>query len=1209
MKKATLFGKRMTWSAVSGRTRDDDRLAEHIDPSHETLRGGPLSEFGRNRPSIGARRSGLRRACLAVFAFGLSAIFLAVIAGGLFVLRLTNGPIAVDLAPQITAALNDKVAGGYAFAIGSTAVEKSDHGPILTIHQFIVRDGSGRTILTAPRATVSVDPLELLLGRVSPKRLEVRDIVLRVARLEDGTIAIAAGADQPTDLALNTLFGTTMSAPVPTEASETAGAAPVGPPAAAEAPRLPTMLAKAVDALSDQMFDPAGPLHAVDRLGLSNGTLIVEDRLRKTSITYTNFTEDFDRELTGGVYLTVGADGPAGHWSLAARANRLPDGSRVVDLAADHLSPDELTLAAGLRPTAFETDMPLSFSLNVEVDPDGKLRRAGGPVAFGAGYFKLDDPDHEPAMVDRIEGMLKIDPASGLVDLGAGTLVAGPTSFAFDLGVKPLAGGDWQVGGKATGTFGAERPGETPIAFDSIGFGLQIMPADRRLVLDSFTAGGPEVAFKMGVTMQGTDAGFSVTGAMEMGRMPGHAVVRLWPSWVAAPARAWFLANLRGGTLDFGRGKFFLTNTDLAAMRRQHSVPDDHVHIEFGVTDASMSFMAGVPPLRGLDGTGVITGDTFAFTASKAEMDVSPGHRLTASEGSFVVPSTDPKPTPAIISMRVAGAIDTLADLLSRPALKAYADLPIDSTAVSGSIDGHLVINLKLGPHVPQEETKIAVVATAKDFAATKVIGKESLTDATLEFTADRSGLHAKGEGRMFGAPAQVELRKSAGGAPSEASLTVVLDDAARQKAGVALGKALTGPVTARISTSLTPSDKTKAAVELDFARATLDAALPGLKKAAGKPAKATFVVTQEAGRVLVDQLVFDNGATAIRGSVNLDGNGGFAGAALSQMRLSPGDDARVDIARSGDGLKIVVNGANIDARPFLKMATAGDTGSAAEAASKDIDLDLHAKLLTGANAQALSGAELRLVRKGGQIRRVQMAGRLGKGAVSVTTTGAGPNAMVVVSAKDAGATLSFMDLYKRMDGGQLDTTLHFGDGKIDGTAFVHQFTIREDPSIKKLAEEEIPSNSRNAGARIDSSAVSFTKLEAVFTKVGNRVDVKQGSMFGPQVGATVEGSIDFGRDKVQLDGTFVPIYGLNNLFSQIPVVGLLLGGGAHEGLFALNYRITGSASAPVLSFNPLSALAPGFLRKIFGAIDNAAQQSIEDGVHDQSAVAPTVPE
>jgi hypothetical protein len=49
-------------------------------------------------------------------------------------------------------------------------------------------------------------------------------------------------------------------------------------------------------------------------------------------------------------------------------------------------------------------------------------------------------------------------------------------------------------------------------------------------------------------------------------------------------------------------------------------------------------------------------------------------------------------------------------------------------------------------------------------------------------------------------------------------------------------------------------------------------------------------------------------------------------------------------------------------------------------------------------------------------------------------------------------------------------------------------------------------------------------------------------------------------------------------------VVGIFLGGGSNEGLFGVNFRISGPATAPMLTINPLSALAPGFLRKIFGA-------------------------
>lgn len=98
---------------------------------------------------------------------------------------------------------------------------------------------------------------------------------------------------------------------------------------------------------------------------------------------------------------------------------------------------------------------------------------------------------------------------------------------------------------------------------------------------------------------------------------------------------------------------------------------------------------------------------------------------------------------------------------------------------------------------------------------------------------------------------------------------------------------------------------------------------------------------------------------------------------------------------------------------------------------------------------------------------------------------------------------------------------------------------------------------------------------------------MRDGVMNGPNIGLTFEGQIDSDRDALALNGTFIPAYTVNNFFAKIPVVGLLLGGGWNEGLFAINYRIAGRMSAPQVSVNPLT-VAPGFLRKIFGAFDNA---------------------
>ena len=53
---------------------------------------------------------------------------------------------------------------------------------------------------------------------------------------------------------------------------------------------------------------------------------------------------------------------------------------------------------------------------------------------------------------------------------------------------------------------------------------------------------------------------------------------------------------------------------------------------------------------------------------------------------------------------------------------------------------------------------------------------------------------------------------------------------------------------------------------------------------------------------------------------------------------------------------------------------------------------------------------------------------------------------------------------------------------------------------------------------------------------------------------------------------------------------------GENDGVFGLSYRVHGSMSNPTLTVNPLSAIAPGILRRILGAIDGTTSRG---GVRD----------
>ena len=63
-----------------------------------------------------------------------------------------------------------------------------------------------------------------------------------------------------------------------------------------------------------------------------------------------------------------------------------------------------------------------------------------------------------------------------------------------------------------------------------------------------------------------------------------------------------------------------------------------------------------------------------------------------------------------------------------------------------------------------------------------------------------------------------------------------------------------------------------------------------------------------------------------------------------------------------------------------------------------------------------------------------------------------------------------------------------------------------------------------------------------------------------------------------------VPGFALNNLLSNVPLLGPLLTGGRNAGLFAITYKLEGPFDDLKSDINMMSALTPGALREIFVA-------------------------
>jgi hypothetical protein len=1135
----------------------------------------------------------------------LALVCLALGGGGLLFARLALfGPIALNsLAPQIAKALDERFGHGLEFSIDGIAIVKNGYVPALRTGTLSINEGSGRTLLSAPRAEVTVDPLALVAGRVTPKRLEIFDVQVHLALRPDGSLVLPVSPGPPEGAA--PMPGIAAASP-PASASFLPDAwalAPQPPPAqplggGPARSLLVKRLGAAIRLVIDTLTNPASPAAAIDRIGIMRGKLVIDDESANQSFVFSGVNLSFDK-LSGATKFTLSVDGPNGRWLASGVASGQPGAERRLLLSVSNLSLDEVLLAAGTRTIGADFDMPLSAKLAIRLTADQMISEAAGELDLGAGYLRFDDPNDEPMMVDGISAGFRWDPARRRIVIDRGQLAAGATHFAaLGLVALPVREGDpWSIHLVNAGqsVAGPERPGENPVPIDHIALSARLYLAEKKLALDRFSFSGPQCGFALAGTVDWVNGPHIRLGA-SISPTPIHAVLRLWPSFIAPPVRSYLLARAAGGMVEKGTLQIDYDAADLQAMRAQHAAPDSKTLLDFTITNGRLNFLPGVPPLEGIDGVGHITGRTAVFTASKAAIDAGNGHVLTLLGGAFHIADTDVKPAvPAVLEAKVSGSVAAIGDLLSHDALKPYARLPLDPETLSGQAEGDLEIGMRLGPEMSPADITLKVNATVVNFAAERMLGNEKLENTTLTVNVDPSGLRASGEGRIFGVPATVSMERMAGQA-AEASIGLTLDDEARAREGLGAIPGVSGPVGAKITAAIGTGEKPKARVDLDLTGTSID--IPGISKPAGQPGKAVFTLAVNDASTVLDPLVVEAGTIQARGRMDLAPGFSVITASFPQARVSPGDDMKVEATSAGDSLKVMVRGNTIDARPFLKSLIFSPPGSAGVAGGgepqnrarpvKEIELDVRAGTLNGYNKKTITGAELHFARLGTQFKQFSFAGTFGRLTVSSNLTGGGASPQLNVVSEDAGSLLSFLDLYKQMERGRLSAGMAMGSGEVSGVLVVNDFVLRDEPGLRRLVMEGAPPiEAPGRPPIIDANAVAFSRLQVRFQRDGSRLVLTDGAMHGSSIGLTADGAIDFVRDNVDIKGTFVPIYAFNNMFARIPVVGLILGGGSEEqGLIGVNYRITGLASAPTLSINPLSAIAPGILRQIFGVVD-----------------------
>jgi hypothetical protein len=719
--------------------------------------------------------------------------------------------------------------------------------------------------------------------------------------------------------------------------------------------------------------------------------------------------------------------------------------------------------------------------------------------------------------------------------------------------------------------------GEPPLIFNRIAIGLRFDTDNRRVLLTQADISNGEI-------------GIAGTGSVDYASEPRltlgfagtpmsvSALKRIWPILIVPEVREWVIERVERGSLQ--RIEVGVNSPVRNLSRRGPPIPDDGLAVNILASGVTLRPVDELPLVRDADLKARVTGRTATVTVGQGTMDTPGGRKLNLIDFVFEVPDMAPKPAPARIKFRVDGPVPAAAEILASDRWSEFSGTPIDPNTSQGKVAAQFSLGLPIKRELTKADTTYAITADLAGFAADRLVMNQKLEANTLKLIANNQGYQVKGDVKINGQQATLDYRKPNEG-DADVKLQATLDDASRARLGFDLGPAVSGAIPIKLVGKIGGPDRdSRMGIDADLTQLKLDNILPGWVKTPGKASRAVFNVVQKQQSTRLEDIVIDGGGVLIKGSLEVDQNGDVISANFPTYSPSEGDKTSLKAERATDGtLKITMRGDVFDGRGFLKSAISGKEADARNKPKNyDYDLDLKLGAVAGSNGEALRSLDVKMSRRNGTIRNFALSGKLGK---DTPLTGdlrgrAQGREVVYLETNDAGAFFRFTDTYAKMVGGQLALAMdpptvepHAKEGLIN----IRDFTIKGEGSLDRVSAGGPPGG---------QNGISFSRLRAEFTRQNGQLSVKDGVVKGPTIGATVEGSIDYPGNQVRMSGTFVPMYGLNNIFGQVPILGLFLGGGSNEGLIGVTYEIVGTPGAPVLRVNPISAMAPGVLRKIF---------------------------
>jgi len=1098
------------------------------------------------------RRRPVRLTLFAVAAVGMLA---AVIVAATAAIVLSGAAEIGLIRDRIQSALAERLGPDLGVSVGRTIMRVDPElGLVIDVAAIEVTHSDGASVLSVPSVRLAVDALSLLGLEVVVTRAELTAPSLALVRsLDDGH-----GPGEPPPAS--------EGAPDPMVVGSTV---PVRPGGFAQL----DASVRAFDGLLRELAAAQGS--AGFSLEVRDGALSLRD---PTNGTVRHVSEiDVEATVDGGGSLRAEASalGSAGRWTAAAaRRVDAESGDRLISLNFAQLMPGDL-----FPELAGSVDTPLYGGVELTVG-EGGTRAASARLEIGAGLVRYGDRD-ESSLLDEATIRARWDIAEGTIVVEPSSVHLGDTGGTFTGWVRDAGSGRYAFALQSRDAVLSPRDSwEEPLAAELIELAGSVDPPAGMLDLDRIVIqtgkGSFAAAGKLGFT--GETPSFAM--AAELTPMSIATWKQMWPPFLAPGAREWAFRDILGGRIASARFEAAVPAGVL--FRSEHpDLEPESFRLDLRLDDVTVRTYGGLPPISAASGHAVLAGETFGFDLDSGVVRTPSGATVVVANGAFAIDDVFDPASEGVVDVRLSGSAGALGEIANAEPFRVLEQRGLAPADLSGTAEASVSLRVPLDIEEgkdPAAQVDWQVVVTGTDLGSAKPVDGRMFSDADVAIAVTKDEVTINGSARIDGIRAEVSMAQpltgDGGDAPgSRQAASLALDREARLRLGLDIEDIVSGTVDAQVRSVPGGGER----YDLDLQRARLVIPGVGWSKGIGVPATMKFDLIPEEGGSRVENMVLSGEGFGFEGSARLADDQGLVSASVTKFRLRPGDDVSIELAAEGSGYAITAEGTSFDARGVIAemMGDVEDGGD-----TSNVSVKAKIRKLRGFGGRTINDAEASFTAKDGVPRALTLSGSLRGGALFVDYADDLSRASLNAGAADAGALLEYVDIYERIGGGHLAITAErpAPTGPLAGTLSVTGFAILDEPAMAEVISRARPRH----GGKIDTTRMHVEQMDAVFRYTGDEIFVDEAFLRGAAMGATFNGVFDLVRSFVSMSGTYIPVYGINNAFSRVPVVGRILGGENAEGLIGVTFKVEGPVDGPRVFVNPLSAVAPGILRKVF---------------------------